>query len=279
MPFCTACGAKNADGLKFCTSCGTPLGGSIGRAQVAPAPPEPAIVPVPAQMPGMPMQPATEPALVQQGSMGTVGNVPLPAGCDFHAFLTHSWVKDEKGRDTHARVSNINDYLKSRGMITWFDGDRMEGQVVDQMINGIDKSAVIVCFVTTAYLKKVGSDNMADNCKKEFSYASRKKTASKMIPVPMEPACLNPNAWEGPVGMELGGLLYKAAFPEDDEDFEQQARNLYDEIVRIAGVQPNSAGGSAHPHRAAQRSHGEERATLPMGESVEHLYPSASIDE
>ena len=198
--------------------------------------------------------PLTEPSFAEQSHLGSasVAELSMPDGCEFHAFLTHSWIKDGKGRDTHARVSKVNDYLKSRGIVTWFDGDRMEGQIVDQMVKGIDKSATIVVFLTTTYLEKVGSDNMADNCKKEFSYATRKKTASKMIPVPMEPACLNPSSWSGPVGMELGGLLYKASFPEDDEDFEAQARNLFDEIVRVAGGPP-AEGGSAHPHTAPMK--------------------------
>ena len=39
----------------------------------------------------------------------------------------------------------------------------------------------------------------ADNCRKEFMYAARKKTSRKMLAVPMEPSVLNPNAWDGPV--------------------------------------------------------------------------------
>ena len=62
--------------------------------------------------------------------------VPLPDGCEFLAFLTHSWVKDGLDRDTHSRVGKINDYLKSRGVVTWFDGDRMEGDFYS-----LDKSA------------------------------------------------------------------------------------------------------------------------------------------
>jgi hypothetical protein len=37
MAFCTNCGAQIADGVKFCTSCGTPIGGAA--AQAAPPPP------------------------------------------------------------------------------------------------------------------------------------------------------------------------------------------------------------------------------------------------
>jgi len=45
-----------------------------------------------------------------------------------------------------------------------------------------------VVFITANYIAKVGGENMADNCKKEFLYADRRKTAKLMIPVVMEAA-------------------------------------------------------------------------------------------
>ena len=179
--------------------------------------------------------------------------VRVAAGCEFLAFLTHSWVKDALDRDTHARVSRVNDYLKARGMVTWFDGDRMEGEIVDHMVDGIDKSAVLVVFVTTAYIEKVASHNANDNCRKEFSYGTRTKSANKMVPVPMEPACLNPLQWKGPVGMELGGKLYKAQFANDVDDatFEAEAEKLFDEIVRVAGLEGTKIG---HGHGQSSKN-------------------------
>jgi transposase len=55
-----------------------------------------------------------------------------------NVFLAHCWGKDGSGRDNHARVSRMNDKLKARGVITWFDADRMVGNSQPQM-------AVVVC--------------------------------------------------------------------------------------------------------------------------------------
>ena len=33
-------------------------------------------------------------------------------------FLTHTWVKDKKGRDNHQRVKSLNDQLKASGIDT-----------------------------------------------------------------------------------------------------------------------------------------------------------------
>ena len=48
-------------------------------------------------------------------------------------------------------------------------------------------------------------------------YAQRKKSAAKMLAVPMEPRCMNPNSWKGQVGAILGGDLYHANFAFDIE--------------------------------------------------------------
>eukprot|EP01031_Cornospumella_fuschlensis_P042508 gene42508-51933_t len=48
-------------------------------------------------------------------------------------FLTHDWGKDELGRDNHARVGKLNALLKAKGFRTWFDEDRMRGDIQQQM--------------------------------------------------------------------------------------------------------------------------------------------------
>ena len=64
------------------------------------------------------------------------------------------------------------------GTRTWFDEERMQGNVLDRMCTGIDDSECVVVFVTQNYLDKVGGVNgPQDNCKKEFEYAERTKGA------------------------------------------------------------------------------------------------------
>ena len=87
----------------------------------------------------------------------------------YHAFLTHTWQQDELGRNNHERVKKVHHKLKRMGINSWFDEERMHGDVQSQMCKGIDESAVIVTFVTDKYIKKVDSGDKADNCFKEFS--------------------------------------------------------------------------------------------------------------
>ena len=68
----------------------------------------------------------------------------------------------------------------------------MQGKVVAQMTNGIDRSATVIVFVTTRYCLKVSGKGDAgddDNCKREFEYACLRKGVAKMITVVMEPCC------------------------------------------------------------------------------------------
>jgi hypothetical protein len=159
--------------------------------------------------------------------------ISLPSNKKYHGFLTHNWQEDEEGRNNHARVERVHLGLKKRGLNMWFDSERMTGAIVDQMIKGIDESDLVIVFITKKYADKVASGNPKDNCKKEFDYTSRVKGANKMIPVPMEPCMGNPGAWVGPVQMELGGMLYEASFPTDDDvKFEENIDNLFKQIVR-----------------------------------------------
>jgi hypothetical protein len=124
------------------------------------------------------------------------------------AFLTHDWSEDELGRNNHDRVARVNKSLKERGINTWFDSDRMQGNIMAQMCAGIDNTHCLVVFVTKRYVDKVGGDVASDNCKKEFNYAERRVTGAHMVTVCMEPGMRDPKTWSGPVGMVLGGDLY-----------------------------------------------------------------------
>ena len=158
----------------------------------------------------------------------------------FDAFLTHTWQVDEENRNNHNRVKKIYQKLTDKGLKIWFDENEMNGDVITCMINGIDQSTVIVACLTQKYIDKVASSNPSDNCFKEFSYATRTKTATNMIVVPMEAKVMCPTQWKGRVQMELGGLLYESNFASDDETaFNANIDCLYRQIVRKTGVTVN----------------------------------------
>ena len=162
----------------------------------------------------------------------------LPADMQYHVFLTHDWGKDENGEDNHEKVACINKALQTRGFVTWFDEDRMEGNIIDQMTAGIDDSACIAVFITSNYETKVrgrGPRGAEDNCKLEFEYAHNHKGVANSIPVVMEGRMMAPGNWKGPVGMVFGKILYKTNFSNvpisSRADFEKQVDNLADEII------------------------------------------------
>lgn len=149
-------------------------------------------------------------------------------------FLTHDWGKVQ-GQDNHQRVGEINRRLRNRGLTTWFDSDRLEGNVKKQMALGIDNAQCIIAFVTKRYIDKVGGFNAEDNCQLEFNYAARRKTASKMIPVVMEDCVRHTGTWDGEVGLVLGGRLYVDMCGDvwDDEYCESCIDDLYSKIIKI----------------------------------------------
>jgi len=102
----------------------------------------------------------------------------------------------------------------------------------------------VLVFVTRNYVKKVGGTNEADNCKKEFNYAVRRKTATLMVPVVMEPSMKETSTWSGTVGMYLGGKLYEDYSSEDN--FDELVSNLCARIRRIITPISDIIGSSSN---------------------------------
>ena len=123
----------------------------------------------------------------------------------FDAFMSHDWGKE---RVNHEKVLRIHGELKRKGLSPWVDQEQMSGNIYSKMCEGIDGSACVIVFVTENYMKKVGGDNMNDNCRLEFNYAAQRKTSLKIVPVVMEAALRDISTWTGRVGMFLAGTLY-----------------------------------------------------------------------
>ena len=105
-------------------------------------------------------------------------------------------------------MKRINDAIKARGVIPWFDEERMSGDTRQKMIEGIENSDVIVVFITEAYRNKVNLDNARDNCRLEFQHSFEQKGPAVMIPVVMEPGMRNVGDWTGVLGASLSAHLY-----------------------------------------------------------------------
>ena len=134
-----------------------------------------------------------------------------PTKFKFDVFLSHNWGNDELQRDNHHRISLLNQALHQIGIITWFDEDKMEGDITQRMCEGIDNSTAVIVCITRTYNNKLNSPNR-DNCKKEFQYAELR--TNNLIGLVMEPDMRDTKQWTGPLGMTLGQHLY-LDFTED----------------------------------------------------------------
>jgi len=160
--------------------------------------------------------------------LGTI-DLPVKEGFDYHVFLTHEWGEDEKGRANHGRVAKLNRYLKERGMVTWFDEDRLEGDIEEEMCAGIDRSQIVLVFITKRYCDKVTGKDDADFCKKEFKYAVQRK--KMLVPIVMEDRMKDTSDWAGTIGMNLGGKKYKLLV--EDEGFHDTSEGILQDLVKM----------------------------------------------
>ena len=62
----------------------------------------------------------------------------------YDAFLSHNWGLDMEEHDNHKRVARLNRKLKKRGIRTWFDADRMQGHIIDKMVEE-EESHIVEC--------------------------------------------------------------------------------------------------------------------------------------
>lgn len=151
--------------------------------------------------------------------------LPLPNDYKYHAFLTHNW---GYGDCNHKRVSVINHYLKNLGVVTWFDEDRMQGNIANQMSRGINNSLTVIVFITEDYITKVAGEAVNgdnDNCKLEFEYACEHKGVNNLILVEMEETN---KPWRGSVGLYAGKILSYSY--KKNRDLVSCIRSLMNEI-------------------------------------------------
>ena len=140
----------------------------------------------------------------------------------FDCFLTHDW---GQGLKNHEKVRRINRALESHGLVTWFDEDRIVGDVVAKMVEGIENSSMALVFITEAYLNKVRQSDHRDNSKFEFNHCIN--FGCDMIPIVMEAGVRNQTKWTGRVGVALGTSLYVDFSSAFDDN------NLFDDKIKV----------------------------------------------
>ncbi|EQC32798.1 hypothetical protein SDRG_09337 [Saprolegnia diclina VS20] len=171
----------------------------------------------------------------------------------FDVFLSHNWGHDELGRDNHARVATISAFLRQNEIKTWFDQDKMSGNILKAMANGIEESQIVLVFVTQLYQNKVNGDNANDNCQLEFGMAKATQTAQWMIPVIMDPSMKAPRHWCGQFKLVLGNQLYVDLTSDEDDAFLAGCHTL---LQRIDGLLLKLGRPSVIPptHRSSQET-------------------------
>lgn len=156
-------------------------------------------------------------------------------------FLTHNWRKDELDRNNHDHVSTINEELKILGYQTWLDEERMRGDIVNQMADGIEGTQGVIVFITKKYLDKVTGQRANDNCRLEFDYAARTKTSEKMIAVVMEKDMRDTSKWKRSVGIILGGKMFIDMSGEfNEKNYLNQKMKYLQEELEFMGIKPSN---------------------------------------
>eukprot|EP00047_Mylnosiga_fluctuans_P022206 m.115266 g.115266 ORF g.115266 m.115266 type:complete len:891 (-) comp9168_c0_seq1:77-2749(-) len=136
---------------------------------------------------------------------------PLPADCQYHAFLGCSSHTDMYGRDSHFVAMAIAAGLVQRGLRVFFDELSIDSHQRRE-VSGIEHSCVYVGLVCGPFVEKIRCGNLADDCLMGFEYAFAKRTPARMLMIPLEDTCTNATVWTGTLYLAAGLHKYPARF-------------------------------------------------------------------
>ena len=149
-------------------------------------------------------------------------------------FLSHDWGED--GITNHQKVAKINEAIKKLGYVTWFDNERMVGNIREQMANGILNTKCFIAFITKRYHDKVVYGPDTDNCRAEFDFASMKVP---MLAIVLDPSMRNPHDWKGNLGFTLTTKLYIDLCGDiNDENYLSNQLKLLEKDLKSKGIFP-----------------------------------------
>jgi hypothetical protein len=127
-------------------------------------------------------------------------------------------------------------------VITWFDEEKMKGNIRQTMSDALDETLSVIVFITREYEKKINSNDNSDNCYFEFSTATDDSVlVNRCIPVVMDPSMTNPRNWQkGRLKSELRKFLYIDMTEDKEEVFQEKCDDLVKRIQEVI-----SSGGNA----------------------------------
>ncbi|KAH9262339.1 hypothetical protein BASA82_000607 [Batrachochytrium salamandrivorans] len=82
-------------------------------------------------------------------------------------FISYNW---GEGHRTHVIASELNTYLKGKGIRTWFDNEQVgHREVSNAVVNGMDNSDWMIVVLSTEYIVRVNATANV-GCRPEFKY-------------------------------------------------------------------------------------------------------------
>lgn len=171
-------------------------------------------------------------------------NLPPPPSLQLirhtHTFLSHDWGHASLKYPNHSRISRINRALKSRGLSTWFDEERIINRIDEKIIEGLENTKTMVVFLTENYQGKI--EDESNYCSRELLLGLERLSSRRIIVVAMEEEMMNRRNWGNKLKFHLPAdlLLFdlsmiRTKLDNNDIDYQVQAKmdELYARIVNV----------------------------------------------
>jgi hypothetical protein len=171
-------------------------------------------------------------------------NLPPPPSLQLirhtHTFLSHDWGHASLNYLNHNRISCINRALRSRGLSTWFDEERIINRIDEKIIEGLENTKTMVVFLTENYQGKIEEES--NYCSRELLLGLERLSSRRIIVVAMEEEMLNRRNWGNklkfylPADLLLFDLsMIRTKLDNNNIDYQVQAKmdELYARIVNV----------------------------------------------
>jgi hypothetical protein len=160
----------------------------------------------------------------------------------YEVYFTYDCATDERGRDTHQRMSQLSQSLRKLGVRTHFTDERTRGEISDSLTAALKKCELIVIGITDGYRQRIeknreetefsfsSSTTTADLCSFEYSYIVQSRMADVEVIV-LEEQMKDPLSSWGPVlQRDLGSCMVMELTADEKRYWDRQCEELASRI-------------------------------------------------
>ena len=127
------------------------------------------------------------------------------------------------------------DFLTCTYLSCWMSHEQLtEGIILEHICSAIDRSRVVIFFITTQFLEQAGGNDCTNMLWKEFFYLGLKKDQSQMIAIIITEEAADKSKWPKTVRQTLGNCMCIECF--DNKNLTPVFERIYEGVMERVNI-------------------------------------------